>query len=151
MNTQRGRDGPGTKGRGRGDPGKLPSTPKPSPNTSNRVFSYATRTTLAGQAASDTVAGDSASAQMLSRDGGWEVEKGFRVQMNFEQSFDGGLRQRWIQGIAFGPDGDLFDEGDLGLSGVREPRRGPGGSGSGSAAVEPVFAHDVDSLVLTAG
>ena len=135
MTARHDRDGPGARRRGRGNPSKMTSTPELSPSESNRAFSYATRTTIAGQAApSSNPVWDS----------GWEFERSFRVRTTIGLGPDGGLRRRWAEGILFGPDRvvdvvdeDWFDEGDEhGTAGVREPRRDPGGSGSGSAALQ---------------
>lgn len=143
MDFGHGRDGPGTKGRGRGDPSKIPSTPDQTPTASAPAFSYGSGSVDLGQAALSHVGvGDSASALILAWDSGWEYERGFKVRTTIISSPDGGIRRRWAEGILFGPDHggdeDRFDGGDgedPGLSGVREPLRGPGGSGSGSAAV----------------
>ena len=161
MNMRHGRDGPGTngpgtKGRGRGTPCKITSTPDQTPTEAASVFSYGSRRRAFGQATvSDAVDGDSAVAQVLAWDSGWQSELGFQVRTTIVAGPDGGLRRRWAEGILFGPDQaadeDRFDAGDgedPGLSGVREPRRGPGGSGSD--AVRLFLAHDPDVLSLTA-
>ena len=152
MHTGHGRDGPGTKGRSRGELCTLTSTPDQTPTGSASAFSYGTRRRLFGQATLPHVeGGESAAAQILAWDSGWEFERNFRVRMIIGLSPDGGLRRKWAEKLLFGPDEDLFDEDDPGLSGVREPRRGPEGSGSGSAAVQPVFARVPDALSLVAG
>ena len=157
MHTGHGRDGPGTKGRGRGDPDEIPSTPDQTPRASASAFSYGSRMVAVGQATLPHVEGGDSAA--LAWDSGWQAERGFRVRTTIGLSPDGGLRRKWAERLLFGPDQqavdeDRFDKGDgddPGLSGVREPQRGPGGSDSDSAAVQPVFAHDPHTLSLVAG
>ena len=159
MNAGHSRDRPGTKGRGRGAPCKITSTPDQTPTEAASVFSYGSRMVAVGQATIPHVeGGDLAAAQILAWDSGWQAERGFRVRTTIGLSPDGGIRRRWAEAILFGPDQaveedwfDADDGEDPGLSGVREPQRGPGGSGAGSAAVQPVFAHDADALSFFGG
>ncbi len=149
METGHGWDGPGTIRRGRGQPEHFPPTPDRAPTGATSAFSNVSgRVVFEQDALPHVEGGDPAGALMLAPNSDCEVERGFRVQVNIEQGPDGGLRQKFVQGIAFGRDEDLLDED--GLSGVREPRRGPGCSGAGLAAVQPSFAREPESLALTA-
>ena len=152
MTTGHCRDGPGTMGRGRGAPCKLTSTPDQTPTGSASVFLNGSRRQAFEQAAifnAVDVGRDSDTAQILIWDSGSETELNFQVRTTMTCGPDGGLRQKFVQGLAFGRDEDLLDED--GLSGVRELRRGPGGSGLGSDAVRLVLDPDPDSVALTVG
>ena len=155
MNIGHGRDGPGAKDGGRGDPCKITSTPDRTPTESTPAFFNGIGRRPFGQVTlSHAGNGDSAISRRLVWDSGWELERGFRVRATIVSSPDGGIRRRWAEGVLFGPDEDQFHEGDgedPGFSGVREPQGGPGGSGPGSAAVRFVLTDDPDALELTDG
>ena len=145
MNAGYNRDGPGTKGRGRGGPGKTSSTPDRTPTESKSAFPYGSRKLPVGQISPSAVGNDSPNPPPPIWDSGWQADRGFRVRTIISCAPDGGIRRSWVQKMLFGPAtasldsaADLADDDDAadGLAGVREPLPRPGGPGSSSAEAE---------------
>ena len=131
------RDGPGIRGQGRGNPGKLTSTPDHRPSNQKMIASYGSRNLRVGQIPPSAVGNDGLPPPV------WD--RGFRVRTIISCAPDGGIRRSWAQKMLFGPATasldsaeDLADDDDAadGLAGVREPLPRPGGPGSSSAEAE---------------